>query len=332
MLYDAALCPADARLKQPMRKIVSLTLFILLVVPALISGCRDSAFHGRPSLLIPPKVAAPRSVADLQELFAELDYNLATLDQGVPPLVLESLPEDMDRIANRAEKKRLFYLALLPMALMVNEEIRLERKQAQAVFRQLETGKPLSETDRAFLTSLTQKYRISGDPLTDPDIRAEMLRRIDTIPVDLILAQAANESAYGTSRFCRLANNLFGEWTFTPGTGLVPEGRPKDATYEVRIFPDLLQSLKSYVRNLNTHWAYHSLRQRREELREQGKVPSGFELAAGLHLYSTRRQAYVDDIRRLIRGHNLVQLASAELRPMRNRRSYGRQHLVAANQ
>ncbi len=316
-----------------MKKIFSLTLIILLVVPALISGCRDSALRGRPSLLIPPKVAAPDDVAGLRQLFAELDYDLTTLDQGVPPLVLESLPADMGQIPQAAEKKRLFYLALLPMALMVNEEIRIERKQLQALLHSLDSGQPLSHAGQAFLASLMQKYRLNGDPLADKDVRAELLRRVDTIPVDLILAQAAHESAYGTSRFCQRANNLFGEWTFTPGTGLVPEGRPEGARYEVRIFPNLLQSLKSYARNLNSHWAYQSLRQRREELRRQGLVPSGLELAAGLSLYSTRRQDYVDDIRRLIRSHRLEQLAAAELRPLRNRRHYGRpQQMVATTQ
>ncbi|RMF44997.1 MAG: hypothetical protein D6751_08045 [Deltaproteobacteria bacterium] len=334
MLYDAALCPTYGfGHLQTMKKVFSLTILLLLVVPALISGCRDSAYRGQPNLLIPPRVAAPETFAELQDLFLQLDYDLTTLRQGVPPLVLERLPEDMAAIRLPAEKKRLFYLALLPMALMLNEEIRLERKQLAAILDLAERGEKLSETDRAFLTSLRQRYRVKGDPLVDGSVRDELLRRVDTIPVDLILAQAANESAYGTSRFSRLANNLFGEWTFTRGTGLVPENRPDGATYEVRVFASLYESLKSYARNINSHWAYESLRLRREQLRASGKSPSGFELASGLHLYSTRRQAYVEDIRRLIRGHGLARLAEAELRPILNRRNYSRQpELVASLQ
>ncbi|GAB4165538.1 MAG: hypothetical protein Tsb0017_12910 [Geothermobacteraceae bacterium] len=316
-----------------MKKVFSLTILLLLIVPTLISGCRDSAYRGQPNLLIPPRVAAPETYTELQDLFQQLDYDLTTLDQGVPPLVLERLPGDMAAIGVSAEKKRLFYLALLPMALMLNEEIRLERKQLVTILDRADHGEKTSENDRAFLASLCQRYRVKGDPLADRSARDALLRRVDTIPVDLILAQAANESAYGTSRFSRLANNLFGEWTFTPGSGLVPEGRPEGATYEVRVFTTLYESLKSYARNINTHWAYESLRLRREQLKAAGKSPSGFALASGLHLYSTRRQAYVEDIRRMIRGHGLAQLAEAELRPILNRRNYSRQpELVASLQ
>jgi len=314
-----------------MKKTFSLTLIFLLVLPALLSGgCRETTGDGRVELLIPPQVISPNSYRELAAIFARLDYDLDTLDRGVPPLLLQRFPPDMGQIPRVGERKRLFYLGLLPMALMLNEEIRLERKRLQRILGRINAGRPLSVTDRTFLDSLKQAYHVRGDLLDSAAVRQELLRRVDLIPVELLLAQAANESAYGTSRFCLVANNLFGEWTFTPGTGIVPEGRPAGETYEVRVFSSLYESLRSYARNINTHWAYQSLRRERERLRREGLPLSGALLAGGLHLYSTRRQAYVEDIRNLIRHNRLERLARAELRPSLRRKLYGRQDALVA--
>ncbi|TYP00240.1 Bax protein [Geothermobacter ehrlichii] len=314
-----------------MKKTFSLTLIFLLVLPALLSGgCREPTGDGQVELLIPPRVIAPKSYTELADIFNRLDYDLDTLDRGVPPLLLQRFPPDMGRIPTVGEKKRLFYLGLLPMALMLNEEIRLERKRLQRILGRVSAKRPLSIVDRAFLDSLQQAYHVRGDVLRSAAVREKLLRRVDMIPVELLLAQAANESAYGTSRFCLAANNLFGEWTFVPGTGIVPEGRPAGETYEVRVFSSLYESLRSYARNINTHWAYESLRRERERLRREGLPLSGTQLAGGLHLYSTRRQAYVDDIRALIRHNRLERLARSELRPSLRRKLYGRQDTLVA--
>lgn len=46
---------------------------------------------------------------------------------------------------------------------------------------------------------------------------------MDILPPSLALAQAAEESGWGTSRFAREGNALFGQWTTDPDVkGLVP--------------------------------------------------------------------------------------------------------------
>ena len=37
--------------------------------------------------------------------------------------------------------------------------------------------------------------------------------------------QAANESAWGTSRFARIGLNFFGQWCYSKGCGMVPKRR-----------------------------------------------------------------------------------------------------------
>jgi Bax protein len=129
-----------------------------------------------------------------------------------------------------------------------------------------------------------------------------------------VLAQAANESAWGTSRFAQLGNNLFGEWTYTPGAGIIPEDRPPGASYEVRKFPSLYESIRSYMNNLNRNEAYLKLRETRESLRKEGKLVTGTSLAYGLSKYSQRGDEYISEIQVMIRQNQLARTNRAFLR------------------
>ena len=50
----------------------------------------------------------------------------------------------------------------------------------------------------------------------------------------------------------KAGNAAFDEWCFNPGCGMVHRGRPKGKSYEVKSFNSVLDSVKSYVRDLNT--------------------------------------------------------------------------------
>ncbi|MBN2644120.1 MAG: glucosaminidase domain-containing protein [Desulfuromonadaceae bacterium] len=281
------------------------SLLTLLLTFFLLCGCDISL---TPSAQQGPQLK-PHSFAELQQWFDELNYHWETLDQGVPLFQLQSLPNDLHQVQSVRLKKKLFFLSLLPMVLFNNEQIRAQRRQLKEILAEADQTGQLSERDQQWLEKICRQYKCKGDPLTDKKLRSTLLGRVDIVPPELVLAQAANESGYGTSRFARQANNLFGEWTFTPGTGLVPKGRPEGARYEVRIFKDLMASIRSYMSNLNTHPAYQELRRLRRELRKQGLPLSGNQLAAGLRNYSTRRDEYVDEIREMIRHNRLCQVA-----------------------
>ena len=296
------------------KTLVPIFVFLLILLVPLADGCRDMSIQDDQKLLIPPKEISVQSYHELSLYLRNLNYNWRTAHQGVPSFVLAQLPEDLEQISQSSTKKRLFFLSLLPMALMINAEIETQRATLLDILDKLDTDRPISEEEVEFLHELASNYKIKEDPQNDPDARYKLLNRVDIVPPSLLLAQAANESAYGTSRFAQMANNLFGEWTFTPGTGLVPEDRPAGERYEVRLFPDLLASLKSYVNNLNTHWAYSDLRATRLKLRRRGDRLTGLALAPGLELYSERRHDYVNEIINIIRFNRLNQFNNATLR------------------
>lgn len=258
-------------------------------------------------------IVETKSISDLEKAFYHHRYDIKHLRQGVPPIIFATLPEELAKVSSSSRKKELFFQTLLPMVLLANKEIRQERKKFLQLEDLVNRGQELDSAQYHVLRTLQHRYAVKGKA-TAPATLAKLKNRIDQVPAELALAQAANESAWGTSRFSQEGNNLFGEWTFKPGTGIIPEGRPEGATYEVRRFSTLFDSIRSYLRNLNTHPAYANFRQLRAAARGRGETPSGMALAEGLSHYSTRRDAYVDDLQNLIRQNNLQRFAQASLR------------------
>jgi Bax protein len=303
-----------------MLKPTTLIILAILLGSMCLSGCRreEPTSWTPPARLTSrherPPVLRPDSHQDLESYFADKDYDWETLGKGVPPFIIKTLPSDLHRVRRTAERKRIFFLSLLPMVLIANDEVAEQRRTLQGIFRAHDEGLDLTDQQLDRLGAIQKEYEVRGDPLNNRHARRDLLRRVDIIPASLVLAQAATESAYGTSRFARRANNLFGEWTFIPGTGLIPKNRPEGASYEVRRFDSIYDSLHSYLNNINTHPAYQAFRAKRAALRAMGRPLRGVELAGGLELYSTRRQAYVRELRSIIRHNRLSLLSDMTLR------------------
>ena len=251
------------------------------------------------------KVDSPQA---LEELFAEYDYQWPPQDK-VPLLMLGALPEGLGAIDVKL-KKSLFFRALLPIVLSGNKVILQQRQLLIATFAKgdIEAGSDVEKT----LSEISANYRVDGK-INNPEIRELLLRRVDEVPIAIVLAQAANESGWGTSRFTREANNLFGEWTYRSGEGLKPLKREDGENHSVRVFPDLTGSVISYLHNINIGHAYETLRQLRAIMRERQEPLDALALSAGLIRYSERGQAYVDEIRRMIRVNRLQQLVDLRL-------------------
>lgn len=279
----------------------------------LLASCTDSVapiYHG-PDI----QIIGQDFYQDLDAEYQRYSYQLDTLDKGVPPIILTALPGDLSDIRSSKKKKRFFFKALLPMVLLANDEIRYEREQLIKLKTVLSTQHHLTSAQLHVLSALAQRYEVNFDLQSPIETIQKLLNRVDIIPADLALAQAANESAWGTSRFSRVANNLFGEWTFIQGQGIIPEERPEGETYEVQKFATVYDSVRSYLQNLNTHSAYKDFRHLRAESRLAGINLDGLKLAEGLMRYSIRGEDYVRELQTLIRRNQLSRLASAKLRP-----------------
>src|SRR6056300_1901483 len=91
--------------------------------------------------------------------------------------------------------------------------------------------------------------------------------RTERVPMEMIVAQAALESGWGTSRFAREGNNLFGIRTYDKDVPhMLLEGRTKWKGWGVRVFPTKCQSVKFFVELLNKHHAYEEFRDTRRNM------------------------------------------------------------------
>ncbi|MSO84383.1 MAG: hypothetical protein EXR04_00300 [Rhodospirillales bacterium] len=257
-----------------------------------------------------PGAEAPVNTASLAEAFGQLGYDLAAVADGVagvPRLLLAALPPDLAEVPETAERKAIFFRAVLPLVLRVNEEILAERKKLLDIRARLRAHHHIAQPERLWLQAMAERHE------TTPGDLDQLVKRVDVIPPSLALAQAAEESGWGSSRFVREGNALFGQWTTVDDGHQLPLARDEGRTHRVAGFASLLDSTRAYARNLNSHRAYREFRDLRASLRAEGRVPGGFDLAGLLGRYSQRGTAYVNRIRGLIVVNELRDLDEARL-------------------
>mgnify|MGYP003629518112 FL=1 len=86
------------------------------------------------------------------------------------------------------------------------------------------------------------------------------------VPREIIIAQAVLESAYGTSRFAKEGNNLFGVMTFNlDKPHLKPLGN-KNSKFGAKIYQNKCESVKDYIIVLNTGTAFNHFRELRFQM------------------------------------------------------------------
>ena len=196
---------------------------------------------------------------------------------------------DFSQFTQTSKKKKAFFDYLTPEIQQQNDHILGVRHQLLLMKRKADNGELLAVREAEKLVWLAKEYRIELDPTkhsNSSEVIDALLMKVDIIPLDLVLAQAANESAWGTSRFAQKGYNFFGLWCFSEGCGFVPNSRDIGAVHEVEKFNNLTDAVYTYLRNLNRHEAYKELRTIRAHLRTNQQPINGNVLAEGLISYS----------------------------------------------
>ena len=126
------------------------------------------------------------------------------------------------------------------------------------------------------------------------------LPRLDRVPYEMIIAQAALETGWGTSRFSVEGNNLFGIRTWNKDTPhMIPIGIKKWSGWGVRIFPSKCESVKEYIRLLNEHPAYEKFREARTQFHIRNQAPDPLILIQNIDKFSTTAD-YDKRVKRII--------------------------------
>lgn len=199
------------------------------------------------------------------------------------------------------ERKKAFFDYFLPIINEENREILAIREHLISV----RLNQDYSRSDISDIQELAEKYYLQDFDIDNDDHWQTLLRRVDYVPPSLALAQAANESAWGTSRFATEGNNYFGQWCFSQGCGLVPNNRTAGSKHEVAAFDDARESVNRYLLNLNRHDAYFKLRKIRESIRENDAPLRGPALLPGLERYSERGEHYMEELNDMIQFNKL---------------------------
>ncbi len=205
-----------------------------------------------------------------------------------------------------SQTKKDFVKTLLPLISYQNQNILLERSKLENLRASLIDNNTLSKTDIKFLNKMSKKYRIKTIDKHKYDLINELLKRVDIIPNSIVLAQAANESGWGTSRFAREFNALFGEYTYDYSDGVVPLLREEGEKHLVKTFTSVDKSVQSYFNNLNSHYAYRDFRDVREMMREKNNFSNIKLLVKELESYAADLN-YIKTINAIIDANKLDQ-------------------------
>lgn len=208
---------------------------------------------------------------------------------------------DLAAIDDVGEMKQTFYDYLVPIVEVQNQRILEQRARLEGFRETLVEEGELHWWQRYQLGSLADEYELEWEDQSVTEVLDALWLRVDIIPVDLALAQAAKESGWGRSRFAVEINNLFGQWCYVEGCGVVPAKRPRGAKHEVEAYSSVSESIRRYMNNLNTHERYAPLRTLRARLRREGAAVTGPRLAPGLLGYSERGAVYIDEILAMMR-------------------------------
>ena len=244
---------------------------------------------------------------DVLQLFNEIGYTAEKWQAGireVPRIEITEIPQRWQQVAQTipiSDKKNIFFRLTGSGILQANEKILFERQ------RLLEAIDKNDIHENEWLAALAVKYRVikqESDKLHNQDL-VELKKRVDIVPPSLALAQAAEESGWGTSRFAVQGNSLFGQWDFS-GKGIKPkEQRAELGNYGIAAFESPQASIEAYMLNLNTHRAYERMRQKRAVFRQQNQVPKGWDLAKTLDKYSERGIDYVKSLHSIMSYNKL---------------------------
>ncbi len=299
--------------------ITAIPLFILITLapPARVP---ELVVSSPPPKAAPPLVEAQGHAATDKLITRLKEHGLWELDpsrETVPPLFINSYPPDLNAVADIDVKKKVFLHSLLPHALYVREEALQRRERLRAVLYKIDCtledihfepgpfdgndcawSDGLAEEEVSFIQQLSRNYRTTS---------AEgLLERVDAVPTSIILAQGALESSWGSSRFTREGNSVFGMWTWKK-KGIVPTRRDEGKTHKVKVYGSIRDSIRAYHLTLNRVSFYDRFRQ----LRKITDDP--LVLAEGLSPYSERGEEYVEEIKAVITSNDLQQYDSCRL-------------------
>ena len=232
------------------------------------------------------------------------NLEIKKLSNTIPSYSIQLTSSDWKKMLS--PKKIDFIETVLPLISYENQKILLERQRLIKIKNYLQIKKTLHKSDVEYLNQIAKKYQISSKNKHKIDLLNELLISIDVIPNSIVLAQAANESGWGSSRFAKEYNALFGQYTYDENNGIIPFDREEGKKHLVRYFSSFNKSVESYFKNINTHYAYKRFREVRSQINKKDLNKNIKILTQTLDVYA-EDESYVNTINSIIDSNNFKQ-------------------------
>jgi Bax protein len=199
-------------------------------------------------------------------------------------------------------RKQKFIELLLPSILVAKYEIFKENRRTIDIWAKLKNHYNITHQDSLYMEMLFDKY--------DTKNFAEIDKRQQVHPNSIIIAQAAIETGWGTSRFFLQGNNAYGIWSFSKSDNRMESlsGRGDIKVY-LKKYNSVMESVDDYFQTISKSWAFDQFRKRRAE------TDNAYELIWYLNKYSELRNDYVKKVGEVMIQNQLTKYDTCEIDP-----------------
>ena len=176
-------------------------------------------------------------------------------------------------------KKENFKKVLVPIITEVYTQLDLQYKSVAEDI--------INDRNHEYIETLKKYYNVKTNQ--------ELLMAIKPHPISIALAQSAIESAWLTSRFTKVANNIFGVWSFRKNEPRVEANATRgEKKIYLKKYKNFKSAIYDYYKNLGKHRAYKAFREHKMLTNDP------YVLVEHLLAYSEKGEVYTKLLKRMI--------------------------------
>lgn len=196
--------------------------------------------------------------------------------------VAHVIPDDM----SVATKKERFYELIAPVVLDVHAQL---QRQHDRISSDIKNSINIQK-----IQNLKKIYKVKTDE--------ELLLALKPHQPSIVLAQAAMESSWATSRFFVEANNVFGMWSYNPKEPRIAanEQRNSKKIIWLKKFDSIEESVIEYYKLMGRGYAFKEFRKTRY------KSNDIYKIVKKLNRYSELDQKYTKELASMIKYNKLT--------------------------
>ena len=211
-------------------------------------------------------------------------FLLQSLLYSASPTPAQYIAKHIPKNMSVFSKKERFYQLLVPSIKKVHAQLMEEFLRIHSYVQNNKEQKELSK--------LRKKYKVSTNEA--------LLLVLKPHPPSIVIAQAAMESAWATSRFFSKANNVFGMWSYKKNEARIAAGMKRNGkTIWLRKFDSIEDSIVAYYKLMSQGRAFKEFRRTRYE------TDDVFQIIKKLDKYSEIGSLYGKELGKIIRYNKL---------------------------